>query len=233
MKDVLRKLAIPLLFLVIALPAGIGVVMAMGDRDTSDDESAFTPISRGGAPRFERHAQPRWERVATLTGKGSGARSFAIAPRAIQWRTNWSCTTGSFKLSVARATQKAKVLAASSCPDVGTETSTGRGDGRLTVEASAAWRVDVRQQVDTALEEPALPGMTAAALLARGRLHDVQKRGEGTVALYRLAGGRLALRFENFYTSPSPGLRLWLTRAGDVTSTLAARRAKVVDAGAI
>jgi hypothetical protein len=231
---VLRKLLIPLVFLVIALPAGVGVVMAMGDHETTaDDESAFAPISRGGSPHIERRAQPRWEQVATLTGTGSADRSFAIAPRAIQWRTDWSCTSGDFKLSAGRAAQDARVLASSSCPDVGVETSTGRGDGRLQIGATGAWRVVVRQQIDTALEEPALAGMTPSALLARGRFHDVQKRGEGTMSLYKLRSGRLALRFADFYTSPSPGLRVWLSRARNVKSTLEARQAKYLDAGVI
>jgi hypothetical protein len=113
------------------------------------------------------------------------------------------------------------------------EASTGTGPADLQVSASAAWRILVRQQVDTALQEPALRGMTAASLLARGRFHGIQKHGEGTVSLYRLASGRLALRFENFYTSPSPGLRVWLSRAPNVRSTLEARRAKYADTGVI
>jgi len=231
---VLRKLVIPIVFLAIALPAGVGVVMAMGGHDTtSKDESAFAPISRGASPRIERRAQPRWERVATLTGTGDADRSFAISPRAIQWRTNWSCTAGTFKMSAGRPGQGANVLASSGCPDVGVETSTGRGDGRLQISATGAWTVVVRQQIDTALEEPALAGMTPSALLSRGRVHGVQKHGEGTVSLYKLPGGRLALRFADFYTSPSPGLRLWLSRAGNVRSTLEARQAKYLDAGVI
>jgi hypothetical protein len=229
----LRKLAIPLVFLVIALPAGVGVVMAMGDRDTSDDESAFAPISRGGTPQFERRAQPRWERVTTVAGRGSAERSFAIGARAIQWRADWTCTSGTFRMAIGRPSRDADVVAASACPDVGQETSTGRGDGHMQVTASGAWRVLVRQQVDTALEEPALDGMTSATRLARGRFHGVQKHGEGTVSLYRLSNGRLALRFADFYTSPSPGLRVWLSRERDVRSTLQARQAKYLDAGAI
>jgi len=233
MSAAIRKLAIPIVFLAIALPAGVGVVMAMGHRDTSDDESAFAPISSGGTTRFERRAQPRWERVATVAGSGSAERSFAIGARAIQWRADWRCTSGTFRMAIGRPSRDADVVAASACPDVGQETSTGRGDGHLQVSASGAWRVVVRQQVDTALEEPALAGMTGASRLARGRFHDVQKHGEGTVSLHRLANGRLALRFEDFYTSPSPGLRVWLSRARDVRSTLQARQAKYLDAGAI
>lgn len=206
MKAAIRTLAIPLAFLVIALPAGIGVVMAMGDRDDpSSEESAFTPISRGGTARVERHAQPRWEQVASFSGTGSAEKSFAIAARAIQWRTDWRCTSGSFRLAAGRPSQAAKTLATSDCPDVGVETSVGRGSGNLQVRATGAWRVRVSQQIDTALQEPPLAGMSDASRLARGRFHPVQKHGEGTVSLHRLANGRLALRFEDFYTSASPG----------------------------
>jgi hypothetical protein len=233
MKAALRKLAIPLAFLVVALPVGVGVVMAMDKEDKPSDESAFAPISGKGGQRFERRAQARWERVTTFAGKGSAERSFAIASRAIQWRADWSCTEGSFRLAVGKPSQDAAVRAASACPDAGSEGSTGRGDGKLHVTATGDWRVIVRQQVDTALEEPPLAGMTAGSGLARGRFHSIQKHGEGTVTLHRLASGRLALRFEDFYTSASPGLRVWLSRAPNVDSTLEARQAKYLDAGAI
>jgi hypothetical protein len=232
----LRKLAIPLVFLLIALPAGVGVVMAMGDRDNDDptkDDSAFSPITRSGEKRTERHAQPRWEMVAKFAGTGSAERSFAIADRAIQWRANWRCSAGSFRMAVGRPSEDNEVLATSDCPDVGVESSTGRGDGKLTVTATGAWQVTVREQVDTALEEPPLAGMSSASALARGRFHPVQKYGEGSVTLHKLPSGRLALRFEKFYTSASPGLRVWLSRKRDVKSTFEARDAKYLDAGAI
>lgn len=234
MGSALRRLAIPIAFLVVALPVGIGVVMAMGEtKDPAADEAAFAPISSSGSPRAHKRAQPRWEQVKTLAGTGSAQRSFAIAERAIQWRADWRCTSGSFRMAVGRPSQDGDVIASSDCPDVGIESSTGRGSGRLQIMATGAWQVVVRQQVDTALEEPPLPGMTNDSLLARGRAHPVQKHGEGTVSLHRLAGGRLALRFEDFYTSASPGLRVWLSRAPNVRSTLQARQAKYRDAGLI
>ena len=235
MAAALRKLAIPLAFLLIALPAGVGVVMAMGDPadTTPEDKPAFTPITRSGEQRSERHAQPRWEMVARLAGSASAERSFEIAERAIQWRAEWRCTTGDFRMAVGRPAQDSEVLATSTCPDVGVESSTGRGDGKLAVAATGDWQVTVRQQVDTALEEPPLAGMSDASVLARGRFHSVQKYGEGSVTLHKLPSGRLALRFEDFYTSASPGLRVWLSRARNVKSTLQARRAKYLDAGAI
>jgi len=51
--------------------------------------------------------------------------------------------------------------------------------------------------------------------------------------MHRLPSGRLAVRFETFYTVPSPALRVWLSRAEDPRSTLSARRAPYVDAGGI
>ncbi|MGH2839824.1 MAG: DM13 domain-containing protein [Solirubrobacteraceae bacterium] len=228
----IRKLALPVAFLVVALPLGIGTVMAMGGHeDTTSEPSPFRSIAGDSGRRDEPRAQPRWERVATFTGNGPAERSFAIANRAVQWKADWSCTAGEFRVAVGRPSQEAAALATSSCPDVGVESSTGHGAGNLQVSASGPWRVIVRQQVDTALEEPPLAGMTPRALLARGRFHPIQKHGEGTVSLYRLANGRLALRFENFYTSPSPGLRLWLSRARNVTSTLQARQSRYSDAG--
>lgn len=234
MRSALRKLAIPIAFLVVALPVGIGGVMAMGEKkDPSADEAAFAPISSSGSPRAQKRAQPRWEQVAKFAGTGSAERSFAIAKRAIQWRADWRCMSGDFRMAVGRASQEAQVLARSDCPDVGVESSTGKGSGRLELTATGAWQVTVRQQVDTALEEPPLAGMTEDSLLARGRFHPVQKHGEGTVSLHRLPSGRLALRFADFYTSASPGLRVWLSRARNVTSTFRAREAKYRDAGVI
>jgi hypothetical protein len=229
----LRKLALPIAFLAVGLPVGIGAVMAMGHDPPPPEQSPFTPVSQAPGARPQQRAQPRWEQVAAFTGTGSARRAFVIAPRAIQWRADWRCESGAFRVTVGRPSGAARVLTSSGCPDVGVETSTGTGPGNLQVSATGDWRIVVRQQVDTALDEPPLPGMTRAALLGRGRFHGIQKHGEGTVSLYRLPGGRLALRFERFYTSASPGLRVWLSRAPNVRSTLEARQAKYADAGAI
>ena len=210
--------------------------MAMGDPEEAEkasDKAAFKSISTTASGRDERRAEARWEPVTSFSGTGPADRSFAIAGRAIQWRADWRCESGALRLTVGREADNGKVVADTSCPDAGTETSLGHGRGRVQVTASGRWRVGVRQQVDTALDEPPLAGMTDAALLSRGRFHPIQKKGEGTVSLYRLPGGRLALRYEDFYTSPSPGLELWLSRARNPRSTLDARRADHVDAGAM
>lgn len=233
MRTALRKLLVPVVFLAIGLPVGIGAVMAMGDHDPAAEESAFTAISPGSQPRFARHAEPRWERVSTFTGAGAATKALAIADRAVQWKAAWTCREGTFQMTVDESSHDPKAVQTSTCPDVGTESFTGDGRGSLQVNATGSWRVDVSQQVDTALEEPRLQGMTDDALLARGRFHSIQNHGEGTVAVYRLPSGRLALRFENFYTSASPGLRIWLSRARNVNSTLQARKAHHTDAGAL
>jgi hypothetical protein len=232
-KAALRKAALPVAFLAIGLPAGIGVVMAMGDHDkTPESTSPFTSIS-GKQGRFARHAEPRWERVTTFAGSAMADRSFAIAAGAIQWRADWSCRAGQFQMAVGEASRDARLVASDSCPDVGTQSSTGTGSGRLRVSASGPWQVVVRQQVDTALNEPPLAGMSDATRLSSGRFHRIQNDGSGVVELHRLPNGRLALRFENFYTSASPGLRVWLSRTRNVKSTLQARQSKHADAGAL
>lgn len=230
----LRKLLIPALFLAVALPAGIGVVMAMGEhKSATTDESAFKAIAPGAHPRFARHAEPRWERVSSFTGTGAATKTFAITDHAVQWKADWSCRTGAFQMIVAEASKKPMTVQSSTCPDVGTQSSTGDGRGMVQVSATGPWQVDVSQQVDTALEEARAVGMTASALLGRGTFHSIQNHGEGSVSVYRRPSGRLALRFENFYTSASPGLRIWLSRARNVKSTLEARQAHHIDAGAL
>lgn len=211
----LRRLALPLAILSVGLPVGIGAVMAMRPSEAPQEASE----------------SGRWEQVRTFTGVGAAERSFAIAEGAIQWKAEWTCSSGNFRMSVGRDSSDDKLVADTSCPDAGTETSTGEGSGRLQVSASGPWRVVISQQVDTALEEPPLPGMTKASLLARGSFHPIQRNGEGRVSLHRLPNGRLALRYEDFYTSPSPGPELWLSRATNPQSTLDAREAPYTIAG--
>ena len=236
MKSTLRKLALPVAFLAVGLPVGIGAVMAMGDEEAAEkasDKAAFKSISTTASGHDDRRAEARWEHVTTISGAGSADRSFDIAPRAIQWRANWRCRSGKLRLSVGRESKDGKVVADTSCPDAGTQSSLGHGPDSIRVEASGDWRVGVEQQVDTALEEPPLAGMNDASLISRGRFRPIQKKGEGTVSLHKLPSGRLALRYEDFYTSPSPGLELWLSHARNPDSTLDARRAEHIDAGGL
>lgn len=236
MNPTVRKLAFPIAFLAVGLPVGIWAVMAMGDPEAAEkasDKAAFRSVSTTALRGDDLRAEARWDKVTSLTGAGSAERSFHIARRAIQWRANWSCKSGKLRLSAGRGSQDGKLLADTSCPDAGTEILVGHGPARVQVRASDRWRVTVKEQVDTALEEPPLAGMTDASRLSRGHFHRIQKRGEGTVSLHRLPSGRLALRYEKFYTAPSPGLELWLSSARNPKSTLDARRAPHVNAGAL
>jgi hypothetical protein len=233
-KTTLRKLLIPVAFIAVTLPIGIWAVMAMGDHKSAAPElSAFKALTPGEKARVVRHAEPRWERVRSFSGAGASTQPFAIARGAVQWKADWSCRSGTFQMIVDGTSRKSAAVQTSTCPDVGTASSTGAGSGMLRVSASGPWQVNLSQQVDTALREARPAAMTAASRLGRGRFHSIQNHGEGTVEVHRLPSGRLVLRFQDFYTSASPGLRIWLSSARNVNSTLQARQAHHVDAGAL
>ena len=234
MNSTARKLALPIAFLAVGLPVGIWAVMAMGDpkgAEKASDKAAFRSVSTTALGKDQLRAEARWERVASFPGTGSAERSVDISRRAIQWKVDWRCRSGRVHVTAGPGSRPGEVVADASCPGAGSKTLVDHGRATVAVKASGSWSVDVRQQVDTPLEEPPLAGMSPRALLARGRFHRIQKRGEGTVSLYRLPSGRLALRYERFYTAPSPGLELWLSRAEDPRSTLDSRRAAHVNAG--
>ena len=74
--------------------------------------------------------------------------------------------------------------------------------------------------------------MTPDALMLRGRFHAVQKHGEGSVRCTGCRAGIWRCASRSSYVA-GPGLRLWLSDAPDVTSTLEARQSRYADAGAI
>lgn len=218
-----RRYVLPAAVLAIGVPAGIAVVMAMA-RAPESTGSTFKAVD-GGVVHFKRTAQPRWEPVATMSGARSADAAFQIAKGALQWKATWDCQSGRFQAD------GGGLHADSSCPRKGSQTGVGGGRHTVRVTAGAPWRIVVEQQVDSALMEPPLEGMTAATQIARGRLYSIQRRAEGRVALYRLPSGRLAVRFEHFYTTGSPGLELWVSRARNPRSTLDARDAAHTNAG--
>jgi len=230
----LRRFVLPVVFLAVGLPAGVGAVMAMGHYEPPD-EGVFTPVlgAASSDERRERRAQGRWEPVATIDGSGSARTPFVIADRAIQWKADWRCETGRFRMSVDGPAARRRVLADADCPARDAVEGTDTGMRTLRVSGTGAWRAVISQQVDTALNEPPLAGMTSDALVATGRFHGIQKQGEGSVSLYRLDNGRLALRLEDFYTTPSPRLQIWLSSDGDPRSTLDARAASHVSGGSL
>jgi hypothetical protein len=226
-RGALRRFALPLALFVLGLPAGLMVVMAVGK--PPPDKDPFIPVEALAEGR-ERSAQPRWEPVSTITGTGSTDASFRIAAGASQWKASMACDGGRMRVTDAAAESR-EMLADTACPHSGVQTSTKTGEHRLRVSATGSWRIAVEQQVHTALMRPPLPGMTPATRIAHGEMRTIQRRTEGAVDLYRLPSGRLALRFESFYTTGSPGLEVWLSQAANPRSTLAARDASHVNAG--
>lgn len=224
----LRRFALPVALLVLGLPVGLMAVMAIGK--PPPDKDPFIPIDAQGGERV-RTAQPRWEPVTTVTGRGSTDASFTIAAGASQWKATMACDSGRMRVTDGAAGGDGEMLADTACPHDGVATRTDPGPQRLRVSASGPWRIVVEQQVHTALMQPPLAGMTRETRLAGGKMRSIQRRSEGAVALYRLPGGRLALRFEDFYTTGSPGLDVWLSQARHPTSTLDARDAPHVNAG--
>lgn len=224
---VIRKYAIPVAVLVVGLPVGIGVMMAMGHAP-KDKNPVFTRVA-GNTAKFAPEAQPRWEPVKMLMGTASMNSAFDVAPDASQWRLTWSCDSG--RLRIDDTARGGARLVDSACPQKGVKTATSTGAHMLKVSAAGGWRATIEQQVHDALQEPALSEMTPARLVATGPLYPVQRKARGTVSVYKLANGRLALRFQDFYTTGSPGLRVWLSSSRKPKSTLESRNAWHYDAG--
>jgi hypothetical protein len=187
------------------LALALGVAGCGGDEPESGKD-AFSAVERGAAEtgRGEKSA-PRWEPIATLRGRGTGSRRLRVSNRALQWRVRWLCRGDRLELKV-----DGRRLARSTCPRRGRASSIRTGDLRLEARGSGPWTVVVEQQVDTPLREPPLPAMRSA--VARGRFYPIERRGEGDALLYRLSGGRFALRLEGFDTSANTDLFVWISR---------------------
>lgn len=65
-----------------------------------------------------------------------------------------------------------------------------------------------------------------AKVLARGKFFEIERKGRGSATLYRLPGGRLALRMANFATDSNTGLFVWLSEARRPRTTRSAFRAR-------
>jgi hypothetical protein len=169
----------------------------------------FREVRRDAERPAALRSAPRWEQVARHAGTGRATRTAQISRAAIQWRARWRCERGRLALT----TGEGEALAGGGCPGRGVSTAAAAtGLQRLGVRADGPWSVEVEQQVDTALREPPLRAMRSAGarVLATGRFYGVERRGGGRVALHRLAGGRLALRFDDLATSPNTDLYVWV-----------------------
>lgn len=171
---------------------------------------------------------PRWERVTSLRGSADANPTVDISREAVQWRVRWRCTRGTFSLRLTPAPREGNPLGTGRCPGSGKATAVDTGKLRLGVRTAGRWRATVEQQVTKPLAEPPLPAMKAkgARVLTSGRFYGIERKGRGKVDLYRLAGGRLALRFEDFVTSANTDLFVWLSTARRPRTTKQALRSR-------
>ncbi|MEA2220212.1 MAG: hypothetical protein QOJ35_2838 [Solirubrobacteraceae bacterium] len=212
----------------LALLAAAGCGGDGGRSSTATDP--FTEVSRQPRlTRTARHAAPRWARVARLHGSAPATERVSIARGAIQWRARWRCASGRLALAVEPAPRSPAEHPGGRCPGAGDATWVQTGEQRLLVTAHGRWSAVVEQQVDTPIDEPVLAAMQApgARVLARGAFRAVEREGSGRARLYRLPGGRGALRLDPFKTSSNTDLFVWLSAAARPRTTkqvVAARR---------
>jgi hypothetical protein len=212
----------------LAAVAAVTMLAGCGGEDEKPQKDPFLAIS-GKAPPKHTGAAPRWEHLATFTGKGSATKPVTIDRRAIQWRVRWRCEPGGeLEITATPAPPGGKPLTRHRCPAHGTGMAIQTGALKLNVAGSGAWRVKVEQQVDTPLREKPLAGMSTGRRLAQGAFYMVDKPGKGTANVYRLPNGRLALRLEGFQTSANIDLFVWLSEARKPKTTADAFAAKHV-----
>jgi hypothetical protein len=178
-------------------------------------------------------SSPRWETVATFSGADTtDTPTFTILPGAIQWRVRWSCAgTGSLRITATPPPRRAGPIAEGECPKEGQGFAIHNGAIRLGIEVSGPWIAIVDQQIDTPVDEPLLPEMAAAPVVAEGPFYGVEKKGAGTARLYRLDDGRRVLRMEDFETAENTDLFVWLTDNSRPSNSREAIDARRIDLG--
>ena len=179
--------------------------------------SPFGAVNQGGAPTGPvrlRRSQPYWRTVKRFSGAGPlTTPTFAIDPRALQWRVAWRCERGRFRVQPQRpsgADQGHPLADADACPREDEGLSVARGQFKLAVQAEGPWEAKVEQQVDVPLVEPPAPEMTSpkASMVAAGRFYDIDEDGVGTVKIYRARDGSVSLRLDDFYVTPNVDLEI-------------------------
>ncbi len=214
---------------VLAIGLAVPVLAGCGGDGSGSGSDPFRTVSTVPASDRADRAAPRWERVTKLTGEGTRSEhEFAITRDAIQWRARYRCTSGTLTLRAGD-----DELVSAKCPRTGDAETVGSGRQRLQVEATGDWSAVIEQEVDSALREPPLKGMTPSRVLARGSFYDIERQGTGTALLYRLPGERLALRLEGFKTSANTDLFVWVSRTRRPTTTVQAFRSRHVEIAAL
>jgi hypothetical protein len=101
----------------------------------------------------------------------------------------------------------------SPCPEKGEGFAISTGRVRLAVDASGPWELTIDQQVDTPLDEPLLPGMATAPVVAQGSFYKLEMAGKGAAKLYVLPDGTRVVRLEGFEVPANTDLFLWFSEA--------------------
>ena len=205
-----------------------------GGGEASDRADPFTAVEqneRANSQRVSAEAAPRWERVTTLRGSGAATPTINIDREAIQWRLRWRCSGSRFEVSQEPAPDEGNPLGSGRCPGTGEAEAIDTGELRLAVRTSGPWSAVVEQQVTSPIAEPPLPAMKSeqAEVQASGRFYDIERRGGGEVDLYRLAGGRLALRLQGFEVSNNTDLFVWLSESERPRTTKQVLRSRHVE----
>ena len=179
-------------------------------------------------------ASPRWEPVATFTGEAATQTpAFTIAADALQWRVRWRCETGTLQVTSTPPPRRGDPIVDGACPGSSEGFAIHTGKITLGVDAAGPWEAIVEQQVDTPLDEPPLPGMASASVLARGEFYEIENPGSGVATVFGLADGRRVLRLEDFETVATVDLFVWLSEAVDPRTSEDTVNAEYVDLGPI
>lgn len=195
----------------IGVRPGVGLILLLVAFVPACTENATTsdrPAAGNSPSPDSRSVANRWEPVAEFKGDGDlETGSFDIAAGALQWRVTAECAGTALEVKLTGAPE---ALARPDCPGSAFGFSIDGGSHTLQVAARGPWVVQVDQQLNTALSEPPLPGMDRAPV-ARGGFYDVDQTGAGEAALYRLPGGRLALRLDPFRVTNNSDLFVWVS----------------------
>lgn len=175
------------------------------------------PNTAGGAAGASSlRSFPWWAPVTTLAGSDSTTtESFTIDEFALQWRANFTCESGNLLVHAERPSGEAlgPPLIDEECPTDGTALSVAVGDVALRVETESSWGLVIEEQVDVPLVQSPTAEMQKGRVIATGEIYSMDRRGEGTMAIYRLRDGSLMLRLEDFYMSPNVDLEIDVSSA--------------------
>ncbi|MBA2438335.1 MAG: DM13 domain-containing protein [Acidimicrobiia bacterium] len=220
-------------FVLVLVAAGCGGASddVATDRPSTTTTSSPSPEvvpDEASRPR----ASPRWEPVATFTGDAATETpAFTILDDALQWRVRWRCDTGTLQVTSTPPPRRGDPIVEGACPGEGEGFAIHTGEIALNIEAGGPWEATVEQQIDTPLDEPPLPEMASAPVLAEGEFYEIDNPGTGRAVVYGLADGRRVLRLEDFETVATADLFVWLSQAVDPQTSEDTVSAEYVDLG--